>query len=291
MALSGLGLVGASLSSIILMKVCRVVEPRQSHLITPRFVLLNLAPIGAAMSATLACGNAVYLYLPVGFIQMLKAFTPTVTLLMLCLLRVEMPSPLVSLTVIGMCAGTAAATLGAAELDVVGLLIMLASETAEALRLVLTQKLLQNNNFGVRKKGFAPAAKAVLLLPKSKLGAQKQTLCLKPRQGRSGWCSRRSSCRTTTLGCVGKGCCGVRTEAARMGTKPIAMETLFLLVAILRPLLHTPRTISTQQARRHPPPTRLPHAGGASLHHAVPSAHAIEDDATYTLRTPPPSLH
>lgn len=152
MALSGLGLVGASLSSVVLMKVCRVVEPRQSHLITPRFVLLNLAPIGAAMSATLACGNAVYLFLPVGFIQMLKAFTPTVTLLMLCLLRVEMPSPLVSLTVVGMCAGTAAATLGAAELNVMGLLIMLASETAEALRLVLTQKLLQNNNFGVRQK-------------------------------------------------------------------------------------------------------------------------------------------
>jgi len=52
--------------------------------------------------------------------------------------------------VIGMCSGTAAATLGAGELNWIGLAVMLCSEVAEALRLVLTQKLLQNNNFGVR---------------------------------------------------------------------------------------------------------------------------------------------
>jgi hypothetical protein len=200
MALSGLGLVGASLSSFVLMKVCRVVEPRQSHLITPQFVLLNLAPIGAAMSATLACGNAVYLFLPVGFIQMLKAFTPTVTLLMLCLLRVEMPSPLVSLTVIGMCAGTAAATLGAAQLNVAGLLIMLASETAEALRLVLTQKLLQNNNFGVCAP--TPAARYGTLSPES-------------------WCV--GVCLTCVLivDCAcGWACCGMTARGSHAQLKP-----------------------------------------------------------------------
>ncbi len=48
-----------------------MVTPVQSHLMTPSFVALNLAPIGAAMAGTLAAGNAVYLYLPVGFIQVL----------------------------------------------------------------------------------------------------------------------------------------------------------------------------------------------------------------------------
>jgi len=89
MALSGLGLVGASLSATFLVHVVGAVQLERTELVTRRFVALNLAPIGLAMAATLACGNAVYLYLPVGFIQMLKAFTPTVTLLMLCLLRIE----------------------------------------------------------------------------------------------------------------------------------------------------------------------------------------------------------
>lgn len=176
MALSGLGLVGASLTATVLIKVVRLVEPQHRHLVTPQFMLYNLAPIGATMAGTLACGNAVYLYLPVGFIQMLKAFTPTVTLLMLFLLQIERPSALVSMTVIGMCAGTAAATVGTTDFNLVGLLIMLSSETCEALRLVLTQKLLQNNNFGVVEGQYymAPvsfmwliSASAILELPRA----------------------------------------------------------------------------------------------------------------------------
>mmetsp|Transcript_42435 Transcript_42435/g.137021 ORF Transcript_42435/g.137021 Transcript_42435/m.137021 type:complete len:357 (+) Transcript_42435:70-1140(+) len=149
MMLSGLGLVGASLTAVILVNVLRVVEPSHRSMLTPRFVATNLLPIGAAMAATLAAGNAVYLYLPVGFIQMLKSFTPTVTLAMLCLLRIEFPSPLVSMTVLGMCGGTAAASYGAPAFDLTGLCIMLSAEASEALRLVLTQKLLQNHSFGV----------------------------------------------------------------------------------------------------------------------------------------------
>jgi len=42
-------------------------------------LLLSCSFTGLATAGTLACGNAVYLYLPVGFIQMLKAFTPTVS--------------------------------------------------------------------------------------------------------------------------------------------------------------------------------------------------------------------
>ena len=53
-----------------------VVRLEHSAMITRGFYFRNLLPIGAAMAITLATGNAVYLFLPVGFIQMLKAFTP-----------------------------------------------------------------------------------------------------------------------------------------------------------------------------------------------------------------------
>ena len=52
-------------------------------MITRGFYFRNLLPIGAAMAITLATGNAVYLFLPVSLIQMLKAFTPGEWLLLL----------------------------------------------------------------------------------------------------------------------------------------------------------------------------------------------------------------
>ena len=90
--------------------------------VTLRFTCFNLMPVGAAMASTLSFGNAVYLYLPVGYaaaaaaaacahtspggqaimsrmwepsryVQMLKAFTPVVTLALLCLSGIEARSP------------------------------------------------------------------------------------------------------------------------------------------------------------------------------------------------------
>ena len=74
MALSGLGLLFSSAVSFLLVHL-RCVPREHRHQITTSFFMRNLLPIGAALAATLATGNAVYLYLPVGFIQMLKAFT------------------------------------------------------------------------------------------------------------------------------------------------------------------------------------------------------------------------
>jgi hypothetical protein len=51
------------------------VRREHANAITLKFYVYNLLPIGAALATTLAAGNAVYMYLPVGFIQMLKAFT------------------------------------------------------------------------------------------------------------------------------------------------------------------------------------------------------------------------
>lgn len=75
MMLSGLGLLFSSAVSVMLVR-CGVVHLENSAMVTRTFFIRNLLPIGAAMATTLAAGNAVYLFLPVGLIQMLKAFTP-----------------------------------------------------------------------------------------------------------------------------------------------------------------------------------------------------------------------
>lgn len=50
-----------------------------------RFWLWNMVPIGAAQGLTFFGTNAAYMYLTITFTQMLAAFTPTVTLLLLYL--------------------------------------------------------------------------------------------------------------------------------------------------------------------------------------------------------------
>lgn len=41
-----------------------------------KFILQSLLPVGLCQAVTLCCGNLVYNYLNLGFIQMLKSFTP-----------------------------------------------------------------------------------------------------------------------------------------------------------------------------------------------------------------------
>ena len=68
MMLSGLGLLfSTAVSSTLVCCSCLKLEHRE--LVTLSFFMRNLVPVGAAMAATLAAGNAVYLFLPVGFIQ------------------------------------------------------------------------------------------------------------------------------------------------------------------------------------------------------------------------------
>ena len=94
---------------------------------------------------------------------MLKAFTPTVTLSLLWLSGIEVPSRRVTLSVAGICVGTSLASLGEGSVTVIGLLIMLSAEVSEAVRLVLAQKLLKNLKMGVRPTTLP----RVLLLPRS----------------------------------------------------------------------------------------------------------------------------
>jgi hypothetical protein len=92
-------------------------------------------------------GNAVYLQLSVALIQMLKAWTPILTMLGLWLVGFSTPSRRLVLAVCCIAAGTALSSAGEVNLSYTGVVYMLVAESMEAARLVMTQVLLTDMDF------------------------------------------------------------------------------------------------------------------------------------------------
>ena len=149
MLASGLGQASSSVGATFIVKVMGW-QPLsdQAKNMSWAFYRKNMVVVGAAFAASLCFGNAGYMYLTVSFVQMLKAFTPCVVVAMLYITKVDSPSRNVTLSVLGMSMGTVVASLGEANFNLSGFIIMCFAETAEATRLVLTQKLLINMRFG-----------------------------------------------------------------------------------------------------------------------------------------------
>jgi hypothetical protein len=129
----------------------------------------RVLPVGLSFALTLTFGNMVYLYLDVGFIQMLKSFTPVIIMATgkLVLVSFLCPYHLTSLLTVGYFAniehvsmpvcisviiislGTATTCSSTPKLSFLGMLVMFCSEFAEAIRLIMTQFFLQQLKFGV----------------------------------------------------------------------------------------------------------------------------------------------
>jgi hypothetical protein len=97
MFLSSLGLLFSSLVSHFAVRVGGIQLPNQARM-TRQTYLTTIVPVGICQAATLALGNAVYMFLTVSFIQMLKAFTPVMVLVVGILFQVEAPEAAVSET-------------------------------------------------------------------------------------------------------------------------------------------------------------------------------------------------
>ncbi|KAL1526538.1 hypothetical protein AB1Y20_015247 [Prymnesium parvum] len=170
--------VASAVFAAILIRIMHVI-PLQHGDMEWSFWRQHVLVVGFATTAALCTGNSAYMYLTVAFIEILKGFTPVVTMMVQTIFGEAMPRPAVALTVLCISVGTAISSFGEMKLSLPGLFLMLLSVYCEAMRLMLTQRMLQKLHFHVLEGLYftAPASAiwmlllaAVVEIPRLKVG-------------------------------------------------------------------------------------------------------------------------
>lgn len=165
LTLSGLGLMTTAVvvRGSVACGLCEV-RPQTQEAVAEKGWCWAVLPIAMAKATTLACGNAVYLHLGLGFIQMLKAFNPVIVVFVMRLCGLALPSRTARWGVYLIISGTLVEVKGELKVTLLGVLLMMTSEVMEAVNLVLTQKFLQNCKFTLVESVYliAPPSSALL---------------------------------------------------------------------------------------------------------------------------------
>ncbi|XAR49753.1 hypothetical protein NMG60_11033045 [Bertholletia excelsa] len=126
--------------AFFLVRVFKVVSPAK---MTLEIYASCVLPISAFFASSLWFGNTAYLHISVAFIQMLKALMPVATFLVAVLCGTDKLRWDVFLNMVLVSVGVVISSYGEIHFNVVGTVYQVTGIFAEALRLVLTQVLLQ----------------------------------------------------------------------------------------------------------------------------------------------------
>ncbi|CAH9069544.1 unnamed protein product [Cuscuta epithymum] len=130
----------SGLVAFFLIRVFKVVSPVK---MTFEIYATCVIPISAFFAASLWFGNTAYLFISVAFIQMLKALMPVATFVVAVVCGTDKLRCDVFLNMVLVSIGVVVSSYGEIHFNVVGTVYQVTGIFAEALRLVLTQVLLQ----------------------------------------------------------------------------------------------------------------------------------------------------
>ncbi|KAH9931208.1 TPT-domain-containing protein [Amylocystis lapponica] len=132
----------AAIGTRVLQRTTHLVDGAKEVHISKEMFLRSILPIGIFFSASLILSNTAYLHLSVAYIQMLKAFTPVLILLISWTFRIQDPNKKLAMIVFMISCGVALASRGELRFNLVGFVTQAAALTFEASRLVMIQILL-----------------------------------------------------------------------------------------------------------------------------------------------------
>lgn len=126
--------------AVILVRVLKIVAPVK---MTFQIYATCVIPISAFFASSLWFGNTAYLHISVAFIQMLKALMPVATFLVAVICGTDKSRCDLFLNMLLVSVGVVVSSYGEIHFNAIGTLYQVTGIFAEALRLVLTQVLLQ----------------------------------------------------------------------------------------------------------------------------------------------------
>ncbi|KAI6090050.1 triose-phosphate transporter family-domain-containing protein [Hypoxylon rubiginosum] len=138
-------MVFATVMTQVLARTTSVLDSRHAVPMDTPTYMQAIVPIGAVFSLSLIFGNLAYLYLSVSFIQMLKATNVAATLLATWFFGMAAPDGKKMLNVLVIVAGIVIASFGELKFDLIGFLFQISGIVAEAVRLVMVQRLLSGD--------------------------------------------------------------------------------------------------------------------------------------------------
>lgn len=144
--LSSMGMAFSYLMAVLARQVNAQWCPARSD-ITFTFVVHNLLLISFLSFLTLVLGQIPYFTLTVSFIQMLKSFTPVVTLVVMLGFGLEEPKTSLICSVLVIALSTSVASASEVNFDGFGFAVFMLCTLAEATKMAMTQKLLQGKSF------------------------------------------------------------------------------------------------------------------------------------------------
>ncbi|KAL3531142.1 hypothetical protein ACH5RR_010464 [Cinchona calisaya] len=130
----------SGLVAFFLVRVFKVVSPVK---MTFEIYATCVIPISAFFASSLWFGNTAYLFISVAFIQMLKALMPVATFVMAVICGTDKLRWDIFLNMVLVSIGVVVSSYGEIHFNIVGTVYQVTGIFAEALRLVLTQVLLQ----------------------------------------------------------------------------------------------------------------------------------------------------
>ncbi|KAH7139832.1 DUF250 domain membrane protein [Dactylonectria estremocensis] len=142
-------LVFASVVTQVLSRTTSLLDSRRQLPVNGRFFIRTILPIGLVSSASLVCTNFVYFYLSVAFLQMVKASTPMVVLLVSWIFGVANPTWGHIANVLVIVAGVTMASVGEIQFSWVGFIFQMIGIVFEAVRVVLLQVLVSGEGLNM----------------------------------------------------------------------------------------------------------------------------------------------
>ena len=131
--------------------------------------LCGFLPVGVCFAGSLALSNMAYAYISVAYIQMIKAFTPVIVLLLSFCFGIERPSLRLAGYIVLISAGVITSCAAQVETSVAGTLLQIAALVCEGLRLCLINILLTSKGLKLSAIGnmfyIAPTCFVCLLGP------------------------------------------------------------------------------------------------------------------------------